>query len=83
MRGIFIGMGQSDLSSINQAVIADIISHPEGISFGTLLRIHQDDADYETLHRVWMTLLNVEDNGGRMFRIIDKEKKIIQFVGGK
>ena len=83
MRGIFIGMGQSDLSSINQAVIADIISHPEGISFGTLLRIHQDDADYETLHRVWMTLLNVEDDSGRMFRIIDKEKKIIQFVGGK
>jgi len=32
---------------------------------------------------VWMTLLNVEDDGGRMFRIIDKEKKIIQFVGGK
>ncbi|HHA18239.1 MAG TPA: hypothetical protein ENK70_00845 [Methylophaga sp.] len=77
---VFSGIGASDIADVTRAVTATICRYGQ-ISFNELLGIHHDDADYEKLSRIVTTLLAIEKDGKRLFKMTDPVKKIIKYVG--
>ena len=77
---VFAGIGASDIADVTRAVTATICRYGE-ISFNELLGIHHDDADYEKLHRIVTTLIAIEKDGKKLFRMTDKIKQTIKYVG--
>ncbi len=82
MEYVFRGVGRSDISDIMETILTTIISYgDDGITFNQLLGIHYNDVDYDTLNRIFTTLLSLEKDGKKLFKLADLQSKRIVYIG--